>query len=170
MALSNELRDALAKRRPSRNVRAPAAADRDALHRDVDADQSELQPPPRANDANASSPSGDDPDANIDPDDVATFTPPPPLPAMPCSWWSALTFGKEDDTVSPADAETCLRLVRARLEATVGRQASQDAVPALIEAGQGGDSGNNDSRDGGRESEGERSQREQLENEGCWTG
>ena len=73
---------------------------------------------------------GDDPDANIDPDDVipsGMITPPPPLLSMPCSWWSALTFGKDDDAVALADAETCLRLVRARLEATVGRQAPQDA-------------------------------------------
>jgi hypothetical protein len=61
------------------------------------------------------------------------------LPEMPCSWWSALTFGKEDDTVSPADAETCLCLVRARLEATAGRQTSHDEVPTPIETMQGGD-------------------------------
>ena len=70
---------------------------------------------------------GDDPDANIDPDDVVALmsTPPPPLPSDAVRPGGALSlFGKDDDAVSPADAEACLRLVRARLEATAGRHAS----------------------------------------------
>jgi hypothetical protein len=106
-----------------------------------------------------------DPNDSPDPDDRAalqvqqsnddgtssdSITPLSPLPEMPCcSWWSALTFGKEDDTVSPADAETCLRLVRARLQAYQSVQLadeedhppSQEAVTARLMVEEGKDSG-----------------------------
>jgi hypothetical protein len=67
-------------------------------------------------------------------------------PPMPCSWWVHVVLSNPDDLVSDEDARLCLALVRARLRATDGRQASQDAVLALIEAGQGGDSGQPDAR------------------------
>jgi hypothetical protein len=137
MALSNELRDALAKRRQARNRSALVDARKGVVHHDIpDHDPIAHQYYDQNTDGepgpDTENPVSEDPNDSPDPDDRAalqmrqssddgtssdSITPPPPLPAMPCSWWSALTFGKEDDTVSPADAETCLRLVRARLQA-----------------------------------------------------
>jgi hypothetical protein len=81
----------------------------------------------------------DDPDANVDPDDSATSDPSPPaLWAMPCSWWVHLVADPPETLVSPTDAETCLRLVSARLKATDGPRARHDARQARLGPGKGG--------------------------------
>jgi hypothetical protein len=82
-------------------------------------------------------------------DDVATFNPPPPLPAMPCSWWVRVVLGNPDDLVSAEDAALALRLVRAHLEATDIAKLHQEADASRLVPGEGGDSGNDDSRDAG---------------------
>jgi hypothetical protein len=138
MALSNDLREVLARRRQPRSIKVVLERVSEGA---IGADEPDRIP------VTVGDPDNDiDSDANIDPDDVATFT---PLPPMPCSWWIRMTLDPSDTLVTAEDAGLCLALVRARLNATVGRQASQDAVPALIEAGQGGDSGNSDWGDGG---------------------
>jgi hypothetical protein len=113
----------------------------------IDAQICETAPPP---------PIAEDPNDSPDPDDRAalqvqqsnddvtssdSITPPPPLPTMPCSWWIRITLDPPDTPVSVEDAETCLSLVRARLKATDGRQAQQDAATACLGPREGGDCG-----------------------------
>ena len=87
---------------------------------------------------------GDDPNNDIDPDDrgnVDFGDGLSPLPTMPCSWWVRVVLGNPEDVVSVEDAGLCLALVTARLKATVGRQASQDAATACLGPREGGDCG-----------------------------
>jgi hypothetical protein len=101
--------------------------------------------PPRENDTNAALPPGDDPDANIDPDDRGVTVDSSDtfvmrqnsgnlfraLPAMPCSWWVHVTLDPPDTPVIE-DARLCVSLVSAHL-----RQASQEALSARLMSRQG---------------------------------
>jgi hypothetical protein len=161
MALSNELRDALAKRRQARNRSALVDARKGVVGHDIpDHDPIAHQYYDQNTDGepgpDTENPVSEDPNDSPDPDDRAALhtqqsndegtsgdaiTLLPPLPEMPCSWWVRVVLGKPDDLVSDEDARMCLLLVSAHLRQAghEAQQASPDARQARLGVREGED-------------------------------
>jgi hypothetical protein len=152
MALSNELREALAKRRQPRSTGADVrkvVTDCDTLmrgtgaHRNYDQNIDSAGEPDRI-------PVTGDPDDIDDPDDhaesgvTAGYAIAPP-PSMPCSWWISMTHGSPNTIVTPEDVRLVFWHIRYRLAApettTTAFPALQDAAPAREASSEAQDSG-----------------------------